>query len=595
MDPASPPSRRTGDDVYGNENDDWIKTLSWDVWVPQADPPRLVETLDDLRAFLGADVALEHFLSLPVATPMPAKLRQEIERAGIRASAVKRSRMPDPWQHGTLERKALESAQENIVGALEQVFVQDVMDAFSTLALSASELVPHGISVNDGIAATLAKTAVAEATPQFDQAFSEMQRYATDRALNIAQAVTSGDPSRFRAADVLRTIDAAHRSRLQSLLPELQKQTTAAIVSAVRDNIENGRHPLDAKKTIQRLVGGSSMYPGLAASQGDEAALRHRAAVIARTEVAWARNNANISFLEAAEDVEQLYVVDGDDCGWTSHDDPEKANGKHVTFEMARNFPIAHPNCRRSFGPVYAPFKPSERTETPEPPVEPGEGQLPGEHIELSDRAHIKANKEQVQVMDDGIAALMKALPGIRIPDGVPALHFGAGDLESQLGGKGNLGVYLRNNANGTDYIQIDSKTAITPQSVSTFIHEYGHFLDYRVLDGHGTSMSIPATAQAQGHVGSVLRAAYRTQSIRNMIKLSNDADYEAMRTYAKYATKDVEIWARAFDQYVSERSGSAALRSVYERAGFTQWAEEDFAPIRKAMDAMFKDLGWIG
>jgi len=42
-------------------------------------------------------------------------------------------------------------------------------------------------------------------------------------------------------------------------------------------------------------------------------------------------------------------VSDGDDCGWTQHSDPEKANGKVVTAEEALKYPIAHPNCTRSF------------------------------------------------------------------------------------------------------------------------------------------------------------------------------------------------------------------------------------------------------
>jgi len=39
---------------------------------------------------------------------------------------------------------------------------------------------------------------------------------------------------------------------------------------------------------------------------------------------------------------------DGSDCGLTSHDDPQKANGMIVSRETALRHPISHPNCVRS-------------------------------------------------------------------------------------------------------------------------------------------------------------------------------------------------------------------------------------------------------
>lgn len=50
-------------------------------------------------------------------------------------------------------------------------------------------------------------------------------------------------------------------------------------------------------------------------------------------------------------DIEFWEVFDGWDCGWTSHDDADKANGKIVRLDQAREYPIAHPNCLRSTSP----------------------------------------------------------------------------------------------------------------------------------------------------------------------------------------------------------------------------------------------------
>ena len=44
-----------------------------------------------------------------------------------------------------------------------------------------------------------------------------------------------------------------------------------------------------------------------------------------------------------------ILVSDGPDCGWTYHDDPQKADGMVVSIAEARANPIAHPHCQRRF------------------------------------------------------------------------------------------------------------------------------------------------------------------------------------------------------------------------------------------------------
>lgn len=48
-----------------------------------------------------------------------------------------------------------------------------------------------------------------------------------------------------------------------------------------------------------------------------------------------------------AEGTEWFIVSDGPSCGWSSHRDPEKANGKTVHYKQI--VPFAHPNCVRRF------------------------------------------------------------------------------------------------------------------------------------------------------------------------------------------------------------------------------------------------------
>ena len=77
----------------------------------------------------------------------------------------------------------------------------------------------------------------------------------------------------------------------------------------------------------------------------------YRAERIARTESAFATNEAAAQEY-AAEGIDQVEVFDGADCGWTSHNDPLKANGRIVSVAESQRTPISHPNCQRAFAPV---------------------------------------------------------------------------------------------------------------------------------------------------------------------------------------------------------------------------------------------------
>lgn len=52
-----------------------------------------------------------------------------------------------------------------------------------------------------------------------------------------------------------------------------------------------------------------------------------------------------------AQGVEWFECYDGPDCGLTAHDDPRLANGLILPAREAFAYPIAHPNCARSWGP----------------------------------------------------------------------------------------------------------------------------------------------------------------------------------------------------------------------------------------------------
>ncbi|WP_327434685.1 hypothetical protein [Streptomyces sp. NBC_01236] len=72
------------------------------------------------------------------------------------------------------------------------------------------------------------------------------------------------------------------------------------------------------------------------------------AATLAKSAVAY---NAGTRNRARESGVQFMEVFDGAGCGWTSHQDPDKATGTLRTVEDAAAWPISHPRCLRAFGP----------------------------------------------------------------------------------------------------------------------------------------------------------------------------------------------------------------------------------------------------
>lgn len=60
----------------------------------------------------------------------------------------------------------------------------------------------------------------------------------------------------------------------------------------------------------------------------------------------------NAGRLAGWPDVGTWEISDGPDCGWTTHDDPDLADGSTRTREEVEAYPIAHPRCQRVVWPV---------------------------------------------------------------------------------------------------------------------------------------------------------------------------------------------------------------------------------------------------
>ena len=82
---------------------------------------------------------------------------------------------------------------------------------------------------------------------------------------------------------------------------------------------------------------------------GSRHSMREYVNMAVRTKTASAYNYGSVGHAAEAG-VGYVEVFDGSACGWTSHADPDRANGSIRTTEAAYSQVISHPNCRRAFG-----------------------------------------------------------------------------------------------------------------------------------------------------------------------------------------------------------------------------------------------------
>jgi hypothetical protein len=143
---------------------------------------------------------------------------------------------------------------------------------------------------------------------------------------------------------------------------EEEQRMAAAFYRAVRDA---------ARREVPLLAAGHTTALQAAKALADRLAAEHQltyviyrngaripvrawaeAATLAKSAVAY---NAGTLNLAREAGVQYMEVFDGAGCGWTSHQDPDKATGTLRTVEEAAQWPISHPRCRRAFGPTTSP------------------------------------------------------------------------------------------------------------------------------------------------------------------------------------------------------------------------------------------------
>ncbi|MDH6627293.1 hypothetical protein M2271_005117 [Streptomyces sp. LBL] len=178
----------------------------------------------------------------------------------------------------------------------------------------------------------------------------------------------AGAQAAAEALDATFTWTTFHRDALQSLAADLYADFLLRSQEAERMANQFYRVAREAARREVPLLAAGNMTAKqaaktLAARLAAEHKLTHvvyrngarvpvrawaEAATLAKSAVAYNAGTLNRSRQAGVTMVE---VFDGLDCGWTTHQDTDKANRTVRTVEDAAEWPISHPCCRRGFGP----------------------------------------------------------------------------------------------------------------------------------------------------------------------------------------------------------------------------------------------------
>jgi len=176
------------------------------------------------------------------------------------------------------------------------------------------------------------------------------------------------------------------------------------------------------------------------------------------------------------------------------------------------------------------------------------------------------------RVHDDGV------LPPIPVFDSLGTADFGF--LQPVKTDRGLEAEYIAVRASG-------------PWPALTAVHEIGHFLDIAALGPVGRL----ATRAGDPEMLKVLAAAEQTDAVKSLREQADQAGF-AEHGFLLYLLRPDEIWARAYAQFIAERSNSPLLLKGLRRAqaenSDRQWDTEDFAPVAQAIENMFAKLGWL-
>lgn len=128
----------------------------------------------------------------------------------------------------------------------------------------------------------------------------------------------------------------------------MQRQVRAAARTATRSSVAAGTPAQAAARQMTETLRGAGLH-SVTYNDGSRRSIKTYSEMAVRTTTAQAYNEGSFQ-LGSQIGVMFYEVFDGPTCGWSFHEDGDLADGKIVTDDEAREYPISHPNCRRTFG-----------------------------------------------------------------------------------------------------------------------------------------------------------------------------------------------------------------------------------------------------
>lgn len=188
-----------------------------------------------------------------------------------------------------------------------------------------------------------------------------------------------------------------------------------------------------------------------------------------------------------------------------------------------------------------------------------------------------------VNVLGDGgkeaLSGTLKAISSVHKPpkQEIPVAGFN-GNLAAGVGGEYNP---------STNAISLGMGLTIN----NSFVHEYGHSIDYNAL-GHGRFASVMDRTPEMHYLLNAMKSTPEYTKWKSATGFTSQG-----KALSDYLRSPQEMFARAYAQWVSERSGDPTLLKENARRQNNgplsdQWSDSSFRLIGDAMDNLFAAEG---
>ena len=240
-----------------------------------------------------------------------------------------------------------------------------------------------------------------------------------------------------------------------------------------------------------------------------------------------------------------------------------------------------------------------------------GDGDQAPQAVQTKASSYIKGSGSGKGFLEKVRLEIAQAIDELHtIPSGAPNVSLKKSAGETTVGAFSPAQNVIKVSANGE-------------HPLMTVAHEFGHYLDWKVL-GTGVSAATNGRGGADKGIKQFLSAvenskAYKQIEAVRQLRVS-EAPYginedvakslkgwSSRTSYGAYLMQPRELWARAYAQYVAQRSSGDAMKKELKTEidsairpdhpsvsvpWTRQWEQDDFEPIAKAIDDILSARG---